>query len=212
MLHCLGRGVVDMRELALLDWSFAHVRGQIARLFGLDLLLGGRRALDHFWRWHGRSWRHRGRRVDIGDERVDVETDGVEDLGLGHRLRVEQVARLEGRVRHVRMHFGQVVANRRVMHAAVRAPAAVVGLHTQMDTQVHLEIRLARAYLAALAAHPLGLVEVDGADVVVEVGEVGEYLVAVFAHRYVLLLILRGEGDAVARLLGVRRGVNTRRR
>jgi len=77
-----------------------------------------------------------------------------------------------------------------VVHAAVGAPAAVVGLDAQVDAKVNLEVGLGGADLATLRAHPLGLVEVDGADVVVEVREVGEDLAAVFAHWDVLFLAL----------------------
>ena len=125
----------------------------------------------------------------VADKGAEAEALGVEDLGLGHRLAVEEVAGLEGRVRLVGVELGEVVADGAVVHAAVGAPAAVVGLDAQVDAQVHLEVGLGGADLAALGADPFGLVEVDGAHVVVEVGEVGEDFVAVLADGDVLLFV-----------------------
>lgn len=121
-------------------------------------------------------------------ESVGVEALRVEDLGFGHGLRVEQIAGLERRVHFFGVHFGQVIAYGRVMHARVRTPATVVGLDAQVHAQVHLEIRLGRADLAALRAHPFRLVQVNRRDVMVEIREVGELLRAVLAYRDVLFL------------------------
>ena len=103
---------------------------------------------------------------------------GLRELRLGHRRRVEQVAGLARVVRLLRMELAQVVAYRAVMHAVVVAPAAVVGLDAQVHAQVHLQIGLARAHLAALDTNPFGLVEVNRVHVVFEIRAVGERLLA----------------------------------
>jgi len=59
---------------------------------------------------------------------------------------------------------------------------------------VHLEVGLAGADLAALVADPFGLVEVDGVHVVLEVGAVGEGLLAQRALGHELGVAAREDG------------------
>jgi hypothetical protein len=99
------------------------------------------------------------------------------------------------------------------MHAAVQAPSAMVGLDPQVYPQMHFQVRFARAnlfgskilhffancgnlflikivYLSTLAAYPLGLVQMNGAYVVIQVGKVCEYLIAVLANGDVFFFVV----------------------